>query len=125
MNANNHSSILRKIKLNSLGYYNITLEEQKLFEYIKSELINLNQVDDYFIKDKDNIHQWKFYLIYTNFIQVDVDVWTDLKVWLSENDIIYLIKDIMRIYYKIENIFPYYNVNEMNKKYFFGYNKKI
>src|SRR6478735_5900310 len=37
-------NIVRKFKLNKLGYYQSTLEEIKLFEYIENNLTNLTEV---------------------------------------------------------------------------------
>ena len=129
-------NIIRKIKLNSLGYYQFTVEEQELFKFIKRNLLNLKEVQ------LDKYTNRKFWFKYNKLIMeynlnhnrfgVNYNlIWLVLEDKFgysfleSEN----LIIDIMKNIYKFHKITrPLFNGEskccEIEKVYKNEYNKK-
>jgi|SRR6478735_2154660 len=103
-------NLIRKIKLESLGYYEFNDYEKSLAKFIKNNLLNLKEVkllgfidNIYYFKDDKVI--FEFNLEY-NCLSLKYDLWMvlDKRHNLYKYEIETILRNIFKKYYKISNI---------------------
>jgi len=96
-------NIIRKIKLNSLGYYKFKdSKEKKLFKFINDNLLNLYSINyhDSIIYLKDDNIIFEHYLNF-NWFEVNPSIWNYLQNIINNEETVNLIKFIAKEYYNL------------------------
>lgn len=124
-------NITRKMKLNSLGYYNFTESEQELIDFIKDNLLNLTEVKlqkypnfIFWFKDNKlifleysfeenilisiNTNFYYFFVLYLYKYRINIETYTYIRNVLCN---IFKYKNILKL-----NILPDYDKKDIERE---------